>query len=389
MVRTVALALSILALLLVPTSGRAEDEVSPAVRFAQRAAALPAPAADAGFIYEGRVLVQGTPFGTYRFVAEPAELDGKPVWKMTDRMSFEMGEMKLLMESTALLAADLSVLEGREKQDESGDVKTAEYRRADAGLNLLRKKGGTEENLVVAVDGGRFPTVTAAALIHFCRAALPEAAVYETAVFEAWPSEGESPLMAGKIEVKGEGKWKDQPALLVTCARGDNSMSIAFAPDTRAFLGMRMTDGDGMEAELLAPGANETPAPAKDDFSLPAASAVDAALIATLAIATADTGPLDRICHWPSVHAGYTERNPDKPLTENQLREIWLAQIAKVEAQPREQAEMAMRMTRSQLVVTETGEESATVKFPEAFGSIEFRVAKVDGNWMIVGLPGL
>ena len=368
--------LSLLLLLLAFAGVRpvqAEDEAP--VTYDARRATLPWPAPTKAIRFEGTFLVGGVGVGTVKLTAEPrTDAEG---WATSMEMSMGGGAMS--MSGTSLLDAKLAPVSGVHEEKSPDGAKQSTWK-AQAGGVQVTPAGG--EPQVVEQSATFIPSLSA--LLLFCRLSDFAPGTYTAPLLD-----NDGPKFVGATWTCGEvGTWGGQKARLVKGKRDDGrTLEAGFDFETSALLGVKL--GDETNTFEFRRGGQVEAQP-KGYFQDDAKTAQQAAVQAGLAFALADFDLLERIVHWPSVHAHLTAQDPTLATTDvESLKVILMAQFrATLKPQgQREALEPVLQATAPSLEAT--GDDSATVvKFGAAFRNLELTVGKRDGKWMLLRLPG-
>jgi hypothetical protein len=292
--RSIVYALSASALLfLAPAALRAEDAPpSPAERTAKVLKSMPAPSAKAGFKTDLQLLANGVTIGSGHLEAAPDMADGKPVWKLTENFVIEVGPPKKLHNETKeIVAQDLHVLHGEDKQYAEGeDGTTVTAVRTEKGYDLTTKGPEGEKSSSIEADTQTLGSIST--MLLFLRNCPAEPALYDVHVL----SEEKGEIHTGTVEVKGPGKFSEGDttfdAWTVSGKVGEHSFEVYLDPADRSLLALRMVEPGVV---MLKAGILKAAAPA--------ASAIECGARLALAILTSDEALLAGAIHWPSMFA--------------------------------------------------------------------------------------
>ena len=389
--RRTTLLLTALAVLLPLASAQAEDDTAAKAAFETAIAALPAPSAKHAFTFECEALMNGNPFGTITFKAEPTS-DGTS-WMVSDVFSFMGGTM--VRNSTAVLDRKLQPVSGGVKGKEPGnDGFEISWSRAETGFTVKKTaaQAGEATTSEETLEQAGTLTTTLASLFLFARASGMAQGSYAVMVFDADPGPGTAAFEMASWTQGEEGTWGEKKALLLKGAKGGNEMEIGFDPETGDLLGMRTKSAaQGFDMELRPTGTKPAEEQADDIFARPAKTAQEAALQAGLAFATGDVELVERITHWPTIHARAAEGHAgEEPFPDLEtFKADLLEQLKKSLPQmPRPMIEGMLKTMGSQLQ-TEALEGGLTkVTFPAMFRNMVVTVGAFDGAWHLARMPG-
>lgn len=378
--------------LLLPLTARAEESPDDAqAAMVAALAKLPAPSAEHAFTFEGDAIMNGTPFGSVTFKAEPTS-EGE-AWSVSDRFSFGGGAF--VRTSTATLDRRLQPLSGHVESKEPGtDGFEVEWTRTDTGLSMKHtatKAGETTSARKELAQAGTF-TTTMCSLWLFARLTGVTRGSYAVQVFEADPSEGDATFELATWTQGEKGTRGDREVLLLKGSKGDDLMEAAFDPETGALLGARTkNEAKGVELEIRPVAPEPTEEEVDDLFSRPARSAEEAAMQGGLALATGDLALFERVAHWPTLHADAQARHTGEtpfPDLETFRTDLLAGMKESLPSMPRPMMEGVVKMSKSQLR-TEAIEGGLTqVTFPPMFRNLVLVVGEFDGRWLLARAPG-
>lgn len=349
--------------LLMATVVRGEDDA--ALAYAQRVATFPVPSTAHECRYAGRVLLDGKNVGTFRLEAT-AQGDTSPEWVVRDRVRFEedlapgMGGVST---ATAKLTQGFALVQGSLEQ-RTGTRHG--WRVGKDGFTFVTTaRDGTRNEQ--RVRHSKMSLTTVSALVLFGRLALPHKATYATSVMNP----ARMLFEPATLEAGTQGTWEGDDALLLVARKGRGTFTLAFDPDSRALLGARLEEGFTMS--FVPHGAPD---------------ARSAALKAGFALATSDVERIDRIAHWPSLHAAHQTGDPDgKAASVSQFRRDRLVDFEGRTGEPAAMMRSAIKVVAPQLQIERHGADRATVRFPAMFRSLVVDVGRHEGIWYLVKFP--
>lgn len=358
--------------LLMPAPAGAEDE-NPTT-YERRRATLPWPAADKAFTFEGQFLMGDNPMGSVKLVVAPRE--GVPGWSVTQTIEMAGGAMR--MGGTTLFDAKLTPLSGTLEQKGPKESITKTWKTTQAGVEFTTVGDATPRP--IAHEGPFLTSMTSVLL--FCRLIDFAEGTYEATILD----EDKETFVGTSWSCEPAGMWNGTKARLVKGERADGKrMEAGFDAATGALLGVKLIDGE----RLMAFRPGEAPKLEANYFDSDATSAKQAALQAALSFSTADFELLERIVHWPSVHAHLTAANPDPELTEDKLKAQLMTQFRSTLKPQGTREALAPFLQAMAGGLTVSGDEQETlVKFGPNFRNLQLLVGKRDGTWKLVRLPG-
>ena len=361
-------------LLVVPV--QAEDAAP--TTFDTARAALPWPAADKAFTFEGHVVVAGSPMGDVKLTAAPRT--DSPGWEIS--MVMVIHAMSLAMASSTTYDAKLTPVRGTSSQKAPDGSKNETWRVIEGGVELTAD--GAEKPTLVPRKGSFITDVGTIAL--FCRLSNFAAGTYKTALFDS----DKHTFVDAEWTVGKKGTWGDKPAHLVTGTRADGrTLEAGFDATTGALLGMKLADAT-KSFEFRSGKAPEKKPSADDLFSRAAKTPQEGAVKALVGFATADVDLIASVMHWPTFHEQERAARPDNtPEDLEAFKTGAKADLAK-SLKPHGSRDALGPIFKSLIpsLPAEKQESGATlVTFPAQFGGSKMTLREFDGAWLLVSFP--
>ena len=387
------------ALCLLALPAFAEEGPTPAENYAATATALPAPSDQHAFAFEGEAVMGGMPV-KMAFQAKPGKgPKDEPVWIVEE--SIEVGGGVYARTSTATLDRHLAPLSGKVtgKQQGGGPFEIW-WERTEGGFKTkhsVTKNGeSTVEEKVVPYEGGRITTAMTS-LWLFTRMVLPKKSSYASMVFEPDPGPGSKQLEEATWRTGEEDIFDGKKVLTVKGEKGSAGLVGFFDPETRAFLGTTLTDGQQGYSVTLRPVKGDKPEAEDDLYARPAKTAKEAALQAGLGFSTGDVDLVMRITDWAGIHAAakaaYEEKNAENPDAKpfpdlEAFKATYKANLAQqLPKMPKSMMQNLLKSMEENLVFEEQADGTTRVTFPPMFRNFKVDVREVDGVWLVARMP--
>lgn len=352
---------------------------------------LPEPSREAGFVFEGEIVVGGSVEGTFALSAAPAHLPGTEqgpwLWRLEERRARGEGEDAVEVRAQAYLERNLSPLRGELSRTQHGETSTWTWMRKDTRISI-RKTGPNARPLPRFVEAQRPTLTTLAAAVLLARHA--PAAAPSLAGDSFHPDFevllGQDPFVATELRLEGVETWRGRPAFLARGRWRGRELTLALDPERRAPLGLRLAR-KGESPEELLPRGTGAHGTAGDVFTRPAKSAQAAALRAGFAFSTNDMEVLGDVIHWPTLRERMGDQVPAS-VTPEQFRSGLLKRLEETAKNP--QPPEMMRMVLQGMLGTLKEEQTADgvkVTFPPMFRGLQVLVAEIEGIWYLIELP--
>ena len=361
-------------------AAHAEDPAAdPAAAFAAALRTMPAPSAEAGFTFLGVLHVDGKNLGHARLYAQPVgEADARR-WETGERYVIKGRAVPTLQSSWARYDAGFRPERGRSVADGAPAIA---WTRTDEGFQT-RWRGPTEEakkgEQLFAHEGSSLNTM--AATVLFCRHVLTKPGTYATTIFEPEDGvKGQKAFQPVAIEVLGAQDLQGKKVLAARAVKADKTLTMLFAPDTKALVALRLEHGES-KVEIL-PG---------DMWVMPAPDAVTAGMRAMFGFAAKQLRVLDDAIDWRSVHAKALERmSPEQRKEHGDIEAFRKRLLAGWQKQLQERpAPMMQQFIASQkaAIQQETREDGTVhLTFPPMLRGTQFIVGEEEGIWHVVDL---
>jgi hypothetical protein len=369
------LALAFVALAVAPAV--AEDGPTP---FETALEGLPAPSDEAGFEFEGE-LVKGTQaIGTVKIAVYPGTLQtGARVWSVDFALDAMGGQVK--QTSSAGFDAHCRPLRGKSVDTTPQGSKERWWRQVPDGIRL----GQAEDAPFVKHESGFLTSIPS--LLLFCRLVGFRAGEWKGDIFD----EREEKFVAATWTTTPEGAYGGAKARVVTGKRADGkTLEAGFDIATGELLGVKLGGGGGTyEFRRKQPAKETKEEEAGDVFSRAAKTAQEAAVQAALSFAVADFDLLERVTHWPSIHAQMKDAPEAADKGVDGVRAMMMARF-RAQLKPQAPREMVAPMLANLVPTLEAkkAEDGSTfVAFGPMFRNLELTVGAFDGQWYLTRFP--
>lgn len=239
----------------------APDREAAAARARAVCEALPAPAAERAFRFEGEYVMKGRVLGPAVVELALASEGDAPRWATLEEITLALGAGRMRVRLEALLDARLDAWSGRSLSeiDPQSRVEVVWRRDGDAyHLERTETAAGETARRSGVLAAVRPLKASLTALVAFCRALPAEPATYALDVLDTEPNMGTDPgqrLRLTTLEVLGAQPWsshgRETPAWVVRRQDvGRDPVLLAFSPDAeRRFLGLHSPER-GLELRL-------------------------------------------------------------------------------------------------------------------------------------------
>jgi hypothetical protein len=378
---------ALLLFVLVPVPCAGDEADTPAARWKKVAAGFAAPSAEKGFEWAVEFTVPGMTIGTGRLSAVPGKEGESAVWTTENVMELQQG---MTARMTEVVAKNLESLRGESHKQAPDGEKRLRWVKEDGGSYGVRIQKGETETVEGKVDGQGRLTVGLASGLLALRMLPAEAADYETLALDDDAPSADKLSEKVVIAVKGVQKWsfqgKERDAWITEVRRGEQVLRIALDPSTRDLLAIEAVG----QQFAIVPKSQAEPSDEKEtDLSKPAKTAQMAAAKAAIGFASGVKELVAAAIHWPSalaaarevaVAAGEDEKKDDETLKQEILDSL------QVHA-PRELVEPMVLGMVATLPAKKMENGHTLVTFPEAFRSMAFETAEIDGVWYVVKFP--
>ncbi len=364
---------------------RAEDDAGdPAAAFDAARKTVPTPTGKTRIEFRGVLHIDGKNLGHARLYAQPLAHASAPRWIAGEQFVFKGRAVPRRQRSWATFASDLTPLAGGAEADGEPRIR---WTRDAKGFSIRWTPAGTadadaapENTKQIEHTGTALNTM--AATVLFCRTVIDKPGTYSTHIFEPEDAvTGAKALQPVAIEVLGEQTLQGRKVLAARAAKEDKTLTMLFAPDTKALVALRLEQG-ASKVEIL-PG---------DMWVMPARDAVTAGMRAMFGFSARQLRVLDDVIDWPRVHkralarmtpAQQKERG-DVETFRRQLLGAWQKKLQERSA-PMMQQIIASQKDAIQQETLATGDVHLT--FPPMLRGSQFVVGETDGIWQVIDLP--
>lgn len=382
---SIALILLLLALAC-PVS--ADEDATPASRYAAAVKALPAPSQRRALSFRGPVFREGREVGAFEAVAEvvpSAKTEGEASWRL--RFAYNLGPDTYAAE--ALVTRTLQPVRGKVTTTTDGEDAAWTWTREGKAIRVVHTSGSTRP-MTRAADAVEPALTTVTAILLFARLAPDATTAYATRRFDpTWNVLlGQQPYVDAPIRITAPAK--PGSPLQVEAGFGTRTLEAELDRLRRLPRWLKLTPRKGPALQF---GGTATPAtdgiPDDDVFTRPAKTPQAAGLRAAYAFATADRAVLDDLMHWPGLRKRMGAKVPTRVSAEA-FRKGMLGQLIATVREPRkpDTVKPVLRDVAGQLTTTERDGGVVRVTFPERFVTRWYDVVEVEGAWRLVGWPG-
>lgn len=373
-----------------PSLARAEDDsaggTDPARAFAEAVRTLPAPSAEAGFVFTGVLHINGKNLGYARLWARPET--GAPMvqWQAGERLVVKGRAVPDDQTSVAYLTPRLALTSGM--SDKNGQP-TIRWSRAGEGFRLRwTPQGEGAEAQVKDVPHQGSALNTMAATVLFCRHLLAKPGTYATSIFEPEDAvKGEPAFQSVVVTILGEQEFQGRTVLAAQAVKEDKTLTMLFVPDTKALLALRLAHGES-KVEIL-PG---------DMWVMPAPDPATAGMRAMLGFAAKKLRVLDDAIDWQALHAHALTRMTPAQRKERADPEAWRKALLRTWNQQLQARPVAMMQqfiaSQKDAIQQEVIEDHAhyddglvRLTFPPMLRGMQMIVGEQEGVWSVVDLP--
>lgn len=370
----------LIALLALPAFAEEPPTTAAPPAYETELAKLAAPSAAGAFTFEGEFEAGGGQLtGSAILEAKVTKVGDATGWATRVHLAATNGAVSI--EETGLYDAHLRPISGSTKQTTPGGKTHFSWTADEGGVRLTDHMGGAQEGMDpptrrLAHEGAFQGDL--AVFVLFSRLIGQREGSFKTDLLDA----DESKFVSASWTSGKVGTWNDKPAKLVQAKRSDGkTLEAGFDAKTGDMLGLRLGQGGQVRIELrrLAP---------KGFFDVPAKTPQQAAAQATLSFAIADFELLERVTHWPSVHAAHLKQHPDEPMEIDAYKELLMGRF-RATLKPQGERSMVAPVLESMSPSFKTSESEfgTVVEFGPMFRDVKITVGEVDGVWYLTKFP--
>lgn len=359
-------------------------------------ARLPAPHEAGALDFRGQVRLGAARVGTIWLRAEPTSLGGQPAWAVLESQVLATGASRVEMESTGVLAADLTLRRGGRVDKRPAGTGQLTYERARGGMRLVsRAQGRSTSTLLAAAPDASAGLVP---VILMLKHAPATPAHY---LLSGWDARFAGKPKAGSgsfafqaadthVQVLGEGPFvldgARRPTLRADCTlRSGRRYTVHLDPRTRDLVAVVGTMPKTMYVAADAPGA----APDwYDAIEGKPATARQAFVKFGRGYHRPREDLLADAFHWPSLHAQALARERYPPGTAiDRIRKDWIDTFVGM-SKHRTQGDCDDLLFQILMTSREVTHEDGSVSLHTlpVYGGHTYRMAERDGRWFIVAI---
>lgn len=389
MLRTCLSSLLVLALALPAVAEDAPDKKASDAAFVAAVAAWPAPSAESAFRFEGQVLMNDAPFGTFLVEVGPAVVDGKVIgWAVHERLTMDFQGRQAQGDARYRFTADLRPL-GGEATENFGGGKDQIWTVKDGKIAVTHapKEG---EAKTWSAEAKTYMLPGKAGLFMVARFAALAKAQWTGTSFSGTSSKG--PVSGFSLVVNPTATHEGAQVLSVSGQRFDEHIEILLDPKTRNVLRMRMTKTDDEMVLTIVPKA--AAAPADDIFARDARTAEEGAAQALLAVTVKDKAGIVKAFRWSSMYAharkqleaAGTEDIPSEAAWTKDTLETMANKDPAATLPGAEEIKKGLAEAFPHVRIKDSPEGYKIVIFPKEFAPVYVVMEKKEDGWKAIGM---